>query len=746
MSVQDPEPPTEVDLACPSANESFARSGPAGHLHRWYISWIGDAPMVQNRSFGVGFGFFLVITLAFAAVLPIGCAPKRNNPTSSATGSGGSGGSTAASFATTGGQNVASISVDPAAQTVVISPGMHSTQADTATAHFTDGTTEMLSTGVTWGSDSPGVGQVDGTGTYTTTGNLGGTVTVQANYAGSKGSATLHVQLVVKQNPGNVPGNVVTALEGASAPDASVVWAYPYDGTVWPRGLLPPVLQWNGGAASDIYLVHIKNPSIDLETIGTATNAPSSQLAIDPTTWQTFVDSSSGPTSVTVARWNGQGATIVASHTWGIAPQSMRGTIYYWSNDLGRVLRIQPGAATPDDFANTAPLSDPAQYQQDSCLMTCHTVSADGSTLISGGGTFGGSYDLKNGKPIVSLGGTWGFAPNNKGEPQWVNPKWGLAALSPDGKYVLTNSMAQGLMAAVSGPMTGDMDLFTTADGMAVPTSGVTNVPLAMPAWSPEGSIVAFVDAGDPSGWFATWNTPPPGDLKLMTFNGAGSPMFSPPSTLVSVGTTTQITWPTITPDAKWVLYARATAADTRQGNGDLYIASATTPNQEQRLTALDGDGYPFAAGARDLHLNFEPSFAPVAAGGYFWVVFTSRRTYGNTLTGDQTMVKQLWVAAIDQNPVPGKDPSHPPFHLTGQAQNLAMRGFWALPPCKSDGQSCEGGTDCCGGFCNQDGMCNSTNTGCSQNGDKCNASADCCNASAGVTCINHVCSEPPPA
>jgi hypothetical protein len=728
----------------PGANTHFAvLSRPIG-VARFVDG--GGAMILRSQYRSFCFVALLFIALAVAASLPFGCAPKKADPTSSTgSSSGGNGGSSAASFSSTGGQTVISVTVDPPDQTLVISLGMKSTQAYTASAHMSDGSTEMLSTGITWGSDSPAVGQVDGTGTYTTTGNLGGNVTIQATYGGLKGSATLHVQLVLKENPGNVPANVVTALEGANAPDPGVVWAYPYDGTVWPRGLLPPLLQWNGGGASDIILVHLKNPTFDLEQVGPAMSAPSSQLAIDAMTWQMFVDSSSGPTSVTVARWNGQGATVIASHTWGIAPQSMRGTIYYWSNDLGRVLRIQPGAATPDDFANIAPLNDPAQYQPAGCLMTCHTVSADGSTLISGGGTYGGSYDLKNSKPIFSLGGTWGINPNGNGQPEWVNPRWGMSALSPDGKYVLSNSMAQGLMTAVGGPSTGDMELFTSADGMPVAQSGVSGKPFAMPAWSPEGSVVAFVDAGDPAGWFATWNTPPPGDLKVMQFNAASNPMFSAPTTMVSVGTTSQITWPTITPDGKWILYARATAADTRQGNGDLYIASATAPNQEQRLAALDGDNYPFAAGARDLHLNFEPSFAPVAAGGYFWVVFTSRRTYGNSLTADQTKVKQLWVAAIDQNPVPGKDPSHPPFHLTGQAANLAMRGFWSLPPCKSDAQSCQSGTDCCGGYCNQNGTCTSTSTGCSQNGDKCNTAADCCNAANGVTCINHVCSEPPP-
>jgi hypothetical protein len=109
-------------------------------------------------------------------------------------------------------------------------------------------------------------------------------------------------------------------------------------------------------------------------------------------------------------------------------------------------------------------------------------------------------------------------------------------------------------------------------------------------------------------------------------------------------------------------------------------------------------------------------------------------------------MVKQLWVAAIDQSPTPGKDPSHPAFHLTGQVEsNLAMRGFWALDPCKADMNGCMSGTECCGGYCNSSGMCSSTSSGCSQNGDKCNTDADCCNAGAGVTCINHVCSEAPP-
>jgi hypothetical protein len=665
-----------------------------------------------------------------------------------------------------GAKSVASLAIAPMAPSLACASGAHASQAFTVTVTYNDGTHTSSPSGVTWSADQPQIGSIDGAGTFTAAGTLGGVVHVTAAVAGISSTTTLTVVLSLQQNPAMAPAATQAALTGATTPDATVVWAYPYDGTVWARGLLAPILQWNGGAPTDTYLVHLKSATFDLQVYTTAPAAPSAQVPLDPTAWQQLTDSSAGAASLTVSRWDGTTATVVAKQTWTLASGSMRGTIYYWSNDLGRVLRIKPGATTADDFANQAPLTDPAQYQQTSCLMTCHTVSADGSTLVSGGGIYAGTYDLKAGKPTYSLGGTWGVNPNGAGQAQWTNVQWEVPALSPDGKYVLTNSMAQSGVTSLGGPDTV-MGLFTTADGQPVANSGVAGSPFAAPAWSPEGSRVAFVDSADPTTWTGAgnnWQNPPAGALKAIQFDATKNPMFSGEVSLVPVGTGNAITWPTVSPDGNWVVYARAASFDTRNGNGDLYLASAVTPNQEVRLARLNGDGYPFAAGMRDLSWNYEPSFAPVAAGGYFWVVFTSRRTYGNVLTGGSTTVKQLWVAAIDQNPTPGVDPSHPPFHLTGQVEtNLAMRGFFSLPPCAGDGSSCASGTDCCGGYCapgtstsseagapeggaaTGGGVCRSTSAGCSSNGDKCVATADCCGASQGVTCINKVCSEAPP-
>jgi hypothetical protein len=164
--------------------------------------------------------------------------------------------------------------------------------------------------------------------------------------------------------------------------------------------------------------------------------------------------------------------------------------------------------------------------------------------------------------------------------------------------------------------------------------------------------------------------------------------------------------------------------------------------------------------------LNYEPTANPVSSGGYIWIIFTSRRLYGSVATTDpwqsdprqyddtklaNTTCKKLWVAALDLNAKPGTDPSHPAFYLPAQ-ELLAgnSRGFWALAPCKANGQSCMSGDECCNGYCEPggaDGGLVCTNkppyNSCSNLGDKCTTSADCCDSSD--LCVNGFCSLPTP-
>jgi hypothetical protein len=133
-------------------------------------------------------------------------------------------------------------------------------------------------------------------------------------------------------------------------------------------------------------------------------------------------------------------------------------------------------------------------------------------------------------------------------------------------------------------------------------------------------------------------------------------------------------------------------------------------------------------------------------------MVFMSRRQYGNVATMDpfhsdprgydlkaNITTKKIWMAAIDLDPEPGQDPSHPAFYIPGQEiHGVNSRPFFALDPCISDAGVCSTGVDCCSGFC-RDGYCvPPPNDSCSEYDERCGDSSDCCDAAA--RCIGGFC------
>jgi hypothetical protein len=196
------------------------------------------------------------------------------------------------------------------------------------------------------------------------------------------------------------------------------------------------------------------------------------------------------------------------------------------------------------------------------------------------------------------------------------------------------------------------------------------------------------------------------------------------------------------------------------------------------KLTNLNGGSYlPLHAAANlpagDNQLNYEPTVNPQLTGGYAWVVFTSRREYGNIATvnpywsdpryqdiSQQPTPKKLWVAAINPSAAPGTDSSYPAFYLPGQ-ELLAgnSRGYWVLSQCEAAGPPtaanlCTSNLDCCPAAAPSDppvvcaldappattAHCTSTpSTSCAANGASCSTSNQCCDFPSSV-CAQSVC------
>jgi hypothetical protein len=544
---------------------------------------------------------------------------------------------------------------------------------------------------------------------------------------------------------GSAPTGVRGALQGATTPDPTVVLAYPYDGTVFPRGPGPAPLMWMGAAPTDQYWVHLAGASYDFQSYF---SAPSGRYDFDPAEWQRFTSSTAGAAELKLTRWNGTAATVVADQHWTVAPGSMRGTVYYWSVNAESVERLTGGATAPENFLNS---SGPAENHAPYCP-SCHTVSADGSHLVLNEGLWGNAPSPVQQSYTINLltGATAGpFLPNpvssqNACEQNGCPSEWGLAAVSPDGSIVVENfSNLRGQI----GQQTGAFDSQTA---QPIPNTGLEGHQLCMPAFSPDGLLLVYVDCAAM-------------DLRAYDWDPVNRKAHNDRLLSASSQNTAsaQIQYPTVSPDHQWAVYGRGPALGSAGTLGNLYAVSVANPGSEIALAALNGATYPFAAGDRDRNWNYEPTFAPVASGGYFWVVFHSRRTWGNAITqaaytGESHGVKQLWVSAFDQSPRPGVDPSHSPFHLPGQETTATQpatgpaldpinsRGYWALSPCKGDGQSCQSGTDCCGGYCvgPDGGVCQATSGVCSHDGDRCRTVADCCSGTD--LCINGYCAQPP--
>ena len=609
---------------------------------------------------------------------------------------------------------------------VLMSNGMPVTQQFTALAN---GNPMQAN----WSIDNVTLGVVDATGLFTASGLYGGLSNVTATNSTGTGSTTVTVQLAFSENPGNIDAGTQAKLKAGGNADGAFKWLYPYDKTVFPRGLLAPTLQFAGGVPDAVY-VHAVASNITYDGFYKGSNP--SQLQMSAQTWKTVTGSvgSADPLKVQITKISGGQVTGPINETWTVAQGSLKGTVYY--NSYSSPLAGNTGAVLK--VAMTKQVTQPTVLLAN--CNTCHAVSANGNVLADSTGHNPGDA-------------TWDLTQNTKQMASGPDGQFSFAALYPDGAFLLSCATLPGSWPPNIPGMQGDVNsaLFDTKTGAKIAAPGFDGKikKALMPIFAPDGTKVAFNHYDTGSGHtLATMDF----DVKTKTFTN-----------LLDVvnDQAHYVGWPAFLPDSSSVIYHTDDRSDyaTWQGaHADLVMVDLASKKQTSLdlLNGMLGNNTYLPYGAAEQNLNFEPTVLPEAVGGYFWILFTSRRDYGNTIVTnspqDQAR-KKLWVAAIDLKPTPGKDPSHPAFYLTGQELAAGnMRGFWALDPCKQNGTSCDSGDECCGGFCRQvtetDGaigrQCVPPPMGCAQEFEKCTTQGDCCGASQGYLCINGHCALPP--
>ncbi len=713
---------------------------------------------------------------------------------------------------------------------------------------------------VGWTVDRGEIGTIpagpSSTAVFTPTGQVGGLVAVSAGLNGKTLTRQVFVKLTGQQNGADssnpaeqaqVPTNVgdlktgggvggvggeglggavtdtatLTALQSPSGDGSAqgLTLLYPYDKTVWPRGMLAPLLMWKWSVGdADAIRIDLSTTSGSFSWSGTFGRPPIlSQTGgkfirhpIPQDVWAMATDSAGGKApnvgadqltlKLTVAQ--GGQAYGPMTETWTVAPARLTGTVYYnsygtqlvknWVNPDGAghpvgaaILGIRSGDTGPHlVVGQNSPLNAQGIPTDDSGCRVCHVVASRGRWLLtqSEQGTPGDGrsflYDLQ----AANVPGSGVQLPQEG--------VFGWAAMVGDGSYALTNSIDPSstnpaITNGKAGTSTSSFWQFGASPQAATLSGLPAGVAAGYPSFSPDDKLIAYVDA--------TGSTQ---DVKgpIMVGNyDANTHAFSNVQALVTPTAGQRVGYPVFLPDNSGVVFEkelRSSQSDsvmvTRNGaRSELWWVNLTGAAQPTPLALLNGkngattylpvgpNNHGIAgatdpqssydeSGWDDTTLDYEPTLLPIVSGGYAWVVFTSRRMYGNQLTAvpwrswppsydttdlAQATTKKLWVAAIDLNAPPGSDPSHPAFYLPAQ-EILAgnSRGFWVLDPCRADGKSCQSGDQCCNGYCEPSGdggalVCgNAPPSSCSKPQEKCTTAADCCDPKN--SCINGFCAQ----
>ena len=610
---------------------------------------------------------------------------------------------------------VVSLAIDPPTAVIEVVDGQIPAEFDFAAIATNDqGNQNPVDGSGVWTFDRLDIASLDpAIGGLTATGLLGGIGTLKFTYEGLEAEAQVTVKLKYTVEPDDFDPFTKGLLDTANQADPSLSLLYPYNFTVFPRGLLGPTIQWNGGNDADAYLIRLASQTFELDWYGTVPNPSRWDFPTLPVDlWLKLTDSTEGDITLEVKRYDGNAAYTSPTQFWTIAPANLAGQIYYWAVNQGDVLRIQPGASAPEQFL---------QKPEGTTCLACHSVSRDGSTIVAsqnGGNSQWATFN-PDGSAIFAT-------------PIVAEYASGFQAISPDGQWVLWGQSNASFLGQPSYMVLSP----NNSAGVSAQLFQASGYPVH-PAWSNDGTKIAYGVRTD-GNWLDFNNS-----TLWVTDVDLNGPSFANPVQIVANDPARPtVSYPTWTPDDEWLAFGRATQARTRGAAGEMWMVrkDGTEP---VRIDKANGFGHiPDAETAQ----NYEPTFIPVASGGYFWLVFVSERQYGNTLTNQDpaTRTKQLWVTAIDPHPAPGADPSHPGFWLPGQElNNNNMRGYAALNECKELGETCEAGYDCCSGFCieTEDGfVCDDSVPMCSPNGSACETSGDCCDDEA--ECIAGFCSK----
>jgi hypothetical protein len=547
--------------------------------------------------------------------------------------------------------------VQPSAlQTILLAAG-----TGTPTVDFT-ATLDGAPANAAFSLDRGDVGTITPSGstaTFTPKGTAGGLVTVRAGLNGTTLSRQIFVQLGAKQNGASAAAAEQSQLatsvaqlrsgggvggvggEGLGGPvtDAAALAAltapssdgsaqglkllYPYDKTLWPRGLRAPLMMWNS-TLGDVDAIRLTLVTASRSFSWTGTFAKPAILAtsggkfvrhpIPQDVWDMATNTAGGPTpagtpdtlTVSLTVEKGGQAYGPIQQTWRVAPARLTGTVYYnsygtqlvknWTaldkagHAVGAaILGVRSGDTGPKlVVGKDSPLNAAGKPADDSGCRVCHVVASRGRWLLtqSEQGTPGDGRSYLYDLTAANVQGSVAQIPNDG--------VFGWAAMTGDGARALTNAVDPSstnptILGAAGGGAASSFWSFGATPATATSTGLPSPLGAGYPSYSPDDKKLTYVDATG-----TTQNVTGP---IMMADYDASTRTFSAFSKLHAPAAGQRLGYPVFLPDDSGVVFetqVRSSQSDsvvvTRNGaRSEIWLAKPGSPPTVLRLDMLNG-------------------------------------------------------------------------------------------------------------------------------------------------------------
>lgn len=539
--------------------------------------------------------------------------------------------------------DVVSIRVLPASATLVTTRDAPSTQAFSLEATLEDGEIYTDFPMVEWSSSNSIAGEVSEGGLFTTSTSNGGRTWITGEVAGLSAYADVTVIYQEDAVAEGVPSGADQAFSAEGLPAGEdLAFTYPNDGVALPRNLPEFSFMWSDALGCDLYQVTFSSSTTAVSAITTGT-----EWTVPGELW-TVITSTNRGDDVTVTLRGADveisgGAVTSVGAVYDTEPIAFRvsrfdaqGVVYYWSTTDWGIVRSPIDEVAPQVWWAMS------NRTADDCI-GCHVVSRTGEHL---GYTWAAPAEQSVFRVGLADLDESGGTPTATWEHQESVSEGYYATFDPSGRYLVFDDM-------------GILAVYDTTTGAHVKDIA-WDIPLTMPDWSPDGTLMVAVTAVDYKGPTQF------GKGSLVLMDHLGDAEFGPPYELLPSFPQYNQYYPTFSPDSRWIAFNRS------NGGSSYYNATASL----WMIPVEGGDPLELARANEVGDLtNTWPRWGPMPDDDVLWLAFASTRDYGNYSFEQDS---QIWVTAVDTYAAEdGYDPSYPAFRYVQQDLATSNHAPW---------------------------------------------------------------------